>query len=192
MEHALHYQHFNLSQVLRFCSSKNVQTGRGDHPASCTMCTRSLPAVRWPGRDVNVYIWYMMCLLTAIGLSPSGSTHLHTNNTHNNTNNNRRTQITTNVEECGPCPVFASFTLAFALQLRKKHGKTSVRLVKTSKYNTSVNVQNLRQSTKPQSKYKTSKYKTSVKVQNLSQRTKPPSKYKTSAKVQNLRQNTKP
>jgi hypothetical protein len=26
-------------------------------------------------------------------------------------------------EECGPCPVFASFTLAFALQLRKKHGK---------------------------------------------------------------------
>jgi hypothetical protein len=32
------------------------------------------------------------------------------------------TQITTNVEECGPCPVFAGFTLAFALQLRKKHG----------------------------------------------------------------------
>ena len=25
------------------------------------------------------------------------------------------------MEECGPCPVFASFTLAFALQLRKKH-----------------------------------------------------------------------
>jgi len=36
------------------------------------------------------------------------------------------------VEECGPCPVFASFTLAFALQLRKKHGKTSVRLRKSS------------------------------------------------------------
>jgi len=35
-------------------------------------------------------------------------------------------QITTNVEECGPCPVFASFTLAFALHLTKKHGKTSV------------------------------------------------------------------
>jgi metal-dependent HD superfamily phosphatase/phosphodiesterase len=27
-------------------------------------------------------------------------------------------------EECGPCPVFAGITLAFALQLRKKHGKT--------------------------------------------------------------------
>ena len=29
-----------------------------------------------------------------------------------------------NWEECGPCLVFAGFTLAFALQLRKKHGKT--------------------------------------------------------------------
>ena len=57
---------------------------------------------------------------------------MHTNNTQNNTNNNRTTQITTNVEECGPCPVFASFTLAFALQLREKHGKTSVRVRKTS------------------------------------------------------------
>jgi len=74
----------------------------------------------------------MIYLLTEIVLSPSGSTHLHTNKTWNNTNNNRTTQITTNVEECGPCPVFASFTLAFALQLRKKHGETSVRLRKTS------------------------------------------------------------
>ena len=74
----------------------------------------------------------MIYLLTAIGLSPSGSTHLHINSTKNNTNNNQTTQIQTNVEECGPCPVFASFTLAFALQLRKKHGKTSVRVRKTS------------------------------------------------------------
>ena len=79
--------------------------------------------------DCRVELLY---LLTAIGLSPGGSTHLHTNNTQNNTNNNRTTQIQTNVEECGPCPVFASFTLAFVLQLRKKHGKTSVRLRKTS------------------------------------------------------------
>jgi hypothetical protein len=35
-------------------------------------------------------------------------------------------------EECGPCPVFTSFTLAFALQLRKKHGKPSVRVKKIS------------------------------------------------------------
>jgi hypothetical protein len=31
---------------------------------------------------------------------------------------------------CRSCPVFASYTLAFALQLRKKHGRTSVRVVK--------------------------------------------------------------
>jgi hypothetical protein len=45
---------------------------------------------------------------------------------------NRRKQITTNLEECRPCPVFASFTLAFALQLKKKQGKTPVKVDKTS------------------------------------------------------------
>jgi hypothetical protein len=40
-------------------------------------------------------------------------------------------KLSPNWEECGPCPVFASYTLAFALQLRKKHGKTSVRVEKT-------------------------------------------------------------
>ena len=60
----------------------------------------------------------MIYLLTAIGLSHGGSTHLHTNNTQKNTNKNRTIQITTNAEECGPWPVFASFTLTFALQLR--------------------------------------------------------------------------
>jgi len=74
----------------------------------------------------------MIYLLTAIGLSPGGSTHLHTNNTQNNTNNNRTTHIQANVEECGPCPVFTSFTLSFVLQLRKKNGKPSVRVRKTS------------------------------------------------------------
>ena len=70
----------------------------------------------------------MMYLLTAIKLTPGGNStvHIYTQKIH------RTTQITTNVEECGPCPVFASFTLAFALQLRKKHGKTSVRVRKTS------------------------------------------------------------
>jgi hypothetical protein len=76
---------------------------------------------------LHASLWYdKMYLFTTIGLSPGGSTHLHTNNTQNNTNNNRTTQITTNVEECGPCPVFASFTLAFALQPMKKHGKNPI------------------------------------------------------------------
>jgi len=62
-------------------------------------------------------------LLTAIGLTPGGSStvHIYTQTV------NRTTQLT-NTEDCGPCPVFASYTGAFALQLRKKHGKTSVRM----------------------------------------------------------------
>jgi hypothetical protein len=36
----------------------------------------------------------------------------------------------TNLEECWPCPVFANYTLAFALQLREKQGKTSIRVAK--------------------------------------------------------------
>ena len=61
----------------------------------------------------------MIYLLKPIGLSHNGSStvHIYTETMH------RTTQIVTNTEECGPCPVFASFTLAFALQLRKKHGK---------------------------------------------------------------------
>ena len=70
----------------------------------------------------------MIYLLTAIGLTSGGSStvHIYTQTIH------RTTQITTDVGECGPCHVFASFNLAFALQLRKKHGKTSVRVRKTS------------------------------------------------------------
>jgi len=61
-------------------------------------------------------------LLTAIGLTPGGSStvHIYAQTIH------RTTQLIW--EECGPCPVFASYTLAFALQPRKKRGKTSVRV----------------------------------------------------------------
>ena len=55
----------------------------------------------------------------------SSTAHIYAQTTRNNTNNNRTTQITNNLEECGPCPVFASFTLAFALQLRKTHENLS-------------------------------------------------------------------
>ena len=60
----------------------------------------------------------------AIGLSPGGSStvHIYTQTIH------RTTKITTNLEDCGPGPVFVSFTITFALQLRKKRGKTSVRV----------------------------------------------------------------
>ena len=61
-------------------------------------------------------------MLTAIGLTPGGSSTVHicTQTVH------RTTQLIW--EECWPCPVFASYTLEFALQLRKMQGKPSVRV----------------------------------------------------------------
>jgi len=46
--------------------------------------------------------------------------HIYTQTVH------RTTQLIW--EECGLCPIFASYTLAFALQLSEKHGETSVRV----------------------------------------------------------------
>jgi len=70
----------------------------------------------------------MIYLSTAVGLTRGGNStvHIYTQTIHRttqiteNTNNYRTTQIN-NWEEYGPC-------LAFALQLRKNHGKTSVRV----------------------------------------------------------------
>jgi len=74
--------------------------------------------------DISIY------LLTAIRLTPGGSrtVHIYTQTIHRTTQSTQtkhRTTQLTNWKECGPCPVFASYTLAFALQLRKKQGKTS-------------------------------------------------------------------
>jgi hypothetical protein len=94
----------------------------------------------------------LIYLITAIELTPCGSNtvHIYTQTIH------RTAQLTTlvgrlfgirtqigqtkindeltawnlslNWKDCGPCPVFARYTLAFALQLRKKHEQTSVRV----------------------------------------------------------------
>jgi hypothetical protein len=78
-------------------------------------------------------IWYMIYLFTAIGLTPGGGStvHIYTQTIYRTTQLTQtvhRTTQLTNWEECGLCPVFASYALAFALQLRKKQGKTSVRV----------------------------------------------------------------
>jgi hypothetical protein len=62
---------------------------------------------------------------------PGGSSPVHiytkqyTEYTERKIHNNKKKKI----GKFGPCPVFGSYTLAFALQLRKKHGKTSVMVV---------------------------------------------------------------
>ena len=72
----------------------------------------------------------LIYLLTAIELTPGGSStvHIYTQTIHRTTQNKQYIEQHNNLGECGPCPVLASYTLAFALQLRKKHGKTSVRV----------------------------------------------------------------
>jgi hypothetical protein len=89
-------------------------------------------------------IYDTIYLLTSIGLTPSGNStvHIYAQTIHKTTQlttlvdrfSGIRTQSgQTNWKECEPCPVFASYTPAFALQFSKKHGETSVR-VYFSKY----------------------------------------------------------
>jgi hypothetical protein len=93
----------------------------------------------WYIRYVMIYdIWNytiydtihdMIYLLTAIGLTPgvSSTVHIYTQTVHKTTQSTQTIHITTqftNVEECGPCPIFTSYTLAFALQTEKKAQKT--------------------------------------------------------------------
>jgi len=72
----------------------------------------------------------MIYLLTAIGLWPGGSStvHIYTQTIHRTAQNKQYTEQHNNLGECGLCPVLASYTMAFALQLRKKRGKASVRV----------------------------------------------------------------
>jgi predicted PP-loop superfamily ATPase len=80
----------------------------------------------------------MIYLLTAIGLTPGGSStvHIYTQTIRRTTKNKHYIeqhkkqyieqhkkyiqQHKNKLEQCGPCPVLVSYTLAFALQLRKK------------------------------------------------------------------------
>jgi len=80
--------------------------------------------------DVIYGMIYDIIYLTATELPPCGSStvHIYTKTIHRTTQNKKYIKQHKNLEECGPCPVLASFTPAFALQLRKKHVKTSVRV----------------------------------------------------------------
>ena len=83
-------------------------------------------------------IRYDMIYLTATGQPHGGSSsvHIYTQTIQRTTQKNqyieqhkKYIEQHKNQEDCGPCPVFAGFTLTFALQLRKKHGKISVMVV---------------------------------------------------------------
>jgi hypothetical protein len=86
-------------------------------------------------------------------LTPGGSSalHIYTQTIHIIQRNEKKEKHIIQRKEngkCGPCPVFASYTLIFALQLRKKHGKISVTVAKyknDEQYNTqkkNINTEN--------------------------------------------------
>jgi hypothetical protein len=88
--------------------------------------------------DIYIYIYIYLFIFNCNWVDTRWQqyiTHLQTNNTHN-TEKGKKKGKTHNTEKgkgkCVPCFVFASYTLAFALQLRKKHGKTSVRVAPTA------------------------------------------------------------
>jgi hypothetical protein len=59
-------------------------------------------------------------------------THKQYTEKHNGTEYTERNVHSSKKKEiwkCWPCPVFASYTLAFALQLRKNHGKPPISVV---------------------------------------------------------------
>jgi hypothetical protein len=91
---------------------------------------RTYQHLGYSAQQLKVYV-ILIYLLTAIRLPPGGSStvHIYTQTVC------RISQLTTlvgrfsgvrtqsgqtNWQECGPCPVFASYTLAFVLQLRGK------------------------------------------------------------------------
>jgi hypothetical protein len=65
--------------------------------------------------------YFMIYLLAAIGLTPgvSSTVHIYTQTINRTKQNNQYIEQHKSCEGCGPCPVFASYTLAFALQLRR-------------------------------------------------------------------------
>ena len=68
----------------------------------------------------------MIYLLNAIGLPPGGSStvHIYTQTIHRTTQNKQYIEQHNNFGRMRTVPRLGSYTLAFALQLRNKHGKT--------------------------------------------------------------------
>jgi len=59
----------------------------------------------------------MIYFSTAIGYSTGGNStvHTYTQTIHRTTQNKQYIEQHNNLGECGPCPILASYTLAFAL-----------------------------------------------------------------------------
>jgi hypothetical protein len=128
--------------------------------------------VKWFIRAMLLIYWYIHifnCNWVDIRWQWN-SIHLHTNNTQNTENGTyitiKKLYITikklTNLGSAGRAPFLTSYTLAFALQLRKKHGKPSVRVaLRTSQTDTVQHTNN--------EQYKTQKKNSNTKYYNVTE-----------------------
>jgi hypothetical protein len=130
-----------INCMLRICSIRNAWLRYLSNIIAISVVinySTSLSACRRSTLVNTERVLILIYLLTAIGLPPGGSctVHIYTQTIHRTTQNKQYIERHKNLEnntkileECGPCSDLASYTLAFALQLTKKHGKTSVRVV---------------------------------------------------------------
>jgi ABC-type sugar transport system permease subunit len=74
-------------------------------------------------------IYDMIYLLTANGQPPGGSStvHIYTQTIHRTTQNKQYIEQHKKFGRMWAVSIFAGLTLAFALQMRKKRGKNSIR-----------------------------------------------------------------
>jgi hypothetical protein len=80
--------------------------------------------ITYPLPEIIIIIIIIYLFLTAIGLIPSGSSTVHIyTQTENGTNITIKRK---KIWEVRAVPVFASYTLVFALKLRKRHGKSQL------------------------------------------------------------------
>jgi hypothetical protein len=103
-----------------FRNVQRVQIHSVTQPASCSVY------IKQPGQGLLL----LLCNCNRVDTRwQQCSTHLHTNCTQNTKNGTYMTLKRKKIRKCGPCPVFASYTVEFALQLRKQHGLTSVGVI---------------------------------------------------------------
>jgi hypothetical protein len=122
---ALFYTRLDLYSLLHSCLTNRLTSGSPANIQSAFLvwnmrATRLAQLIFFCEKTRNIFM-YIYLFLTAIGLTPGGSstlhfTHkLHTEYRERKIHNNKKKKI----GKCGPCPVFASYTLAFALHWGK-------------------------------------------------------------------------
>jgi hypothetical protein len=115
-----------MQQRMPSFDPRSVHLGYAVNKVALGQISLRLPLF-YPGSIIDILTYLLNCNWVATWWQQY-STHLSTNNTQKDTKQTIHRTTPKFLEECGPCPDYASYTLAFVLQLRKTHAKTSVRV----------------------------------------------------------------